>query len=577
MENLYISNATIRNWTRLNANANGRLTTRANKTNSRKVFIPSELIFEDSTYNFILELIDLVKVNKWKAEDVLYTLIKNTIYKNGLGSNKNVKKFISEYDYLETYAGLMDISIPVNEYDIFGIIYQSFQSEGEKNIKGSYYTSLKVVYDMVGDISLLDKERFLDPCCGSGAFLLSINTRNPSNLWGIDNDPIAVMLAKANLILKYKEIDFEPNIYFSDFLDSSFFENEISLPEFRYIATNPPWGSVNKSVCSQEIRSGEAFSLFFVKSFGCLSNGGKMRFLLPEAVMNVKAHKDIRNFILNSCDLKKITVYDGLFTGVLTKFVCVDVEKNGLKSEKVFVKKREKIFCIEKKVFSKSENKIFSIVDNVDIEIINKIREKGELNLKESEWALGIVTGDNKNKLHSKSFIGGEPIYTGKEIRPFLIDSPKKYILFDRSQLQQVADDYYYRASEKLVYKFISRKLVFAYDNTGSLFLNSANILIPCIDGMSVKTVMAFLNSSIFQYMYIKLFNEVKILKGNLLELPFPRLVGDQDEVISGLVDNVLNNSENAICNLDRYINSVYSLSDDELKRIRNVVDGRDD
>lgn len=89
---------------------------------------------------------------------------------------------------------------------------------------------------------------------------------------------------------------------------------------------------------------------------------------------------------------------------------------------------------------------------------------------------------------------------------------------------QQVAPDLVYRAKEKLVYKFVSKNLVFAYDNQQRLFLNSANILIPKVQNHSIKTVLAFLNSKLFQYVYHTKFNELKVLKSNLLQLPFPLL-----------------------------------------------------
>ncbi len=95
-----------------------------------------------------------------------------------------------------------------------------------------------------------------------------------------------------------------------------------------------------------------------------------------------------------------------------------------------------------------------------------------------------------------------------------------KYLRYDRNALQQVAPDAIYRAPEKLVYKFISDKLVFAYDASGSLFLNSANILVPAIPSMSAKAVMAFLNSTLFQFVYAKLFGKVRTRKENLIELP---------------------------------------------------------
>lgn len=102
------------------------------------------------------------------------------------------------------------------------------------------------------------------------------------------------------------------------------------------------------------------------------------------------------------------------------------------------------------------------------------------------------------------------------------ISDSENYINYTRENFQQVAPENIYRAKEKLVYKFISKKLIFAYDNKQRLFLNSANILIPKLENYTIKNVMTFLNSTLFQYIYTKKFNELKVLKGNLTELPFP-------------------------------------------------------
>lgn len=174
---------------------------------------------------------------------------------------------------------------------------------------------------------------------------------------------------------------------------------------------------------------------------------------------------------------------------------------------------------------------VINVLSSEDIKILEKVKSLGKYNLGQSDWALGVVTGDNKNKLKKNYSVGYEKIYTGKEILPYRLKTPTNYILYDRKQLQQVAKDEYYRAKEKLVYKFISNKLVFAYDDSGSLFLNSANILIPNIPNMSVKTVLAFLNSELYQYMYIVLFSEIKVLKGNLIELPFPQISSEMDKI----------------------------------------------
>lgn len=112
---------------------------------------------------------------------------------------------------------------------------------------------------------------------------------------------------------------------------------------------------------------------------------------------------------------------------------------------------------------------------------------------------------------------------------PYRLKPLKLFIRYNRNELQQVAKEKYYRAKEKLVYKFVSDKLVFAYDESATLVLNSANILIPRAPTMSTKTVLAFLNTELYQYLYRVLFAEIKILKGNLLQLPFPLLSEKQE------------------------------------------------
>ena len=47
---------------------------------------------------------------------------------------------------------------------------------------------------MVENLDFSNGQTFLDPCCGSGAFLLTIDNVKPSQLFGIDIDPIAVFI-----------------------------------------------------------------------------------------------------------------------------------------------------------------------------------------------------------------------------------------------------------------------------------------------------------------------------------------------------------------------------------------------
>ena len=134
---------------------------------------------------------------------------------------------------------------------------------------------------------------------------------------------------------------------------------------------------------------------------------------------------------------------------------------------------------------------------------------------------------------------------------------------------QQVAPEYKYRVPEKLIYKFISNKLIFAYDKDRSLTLNSANILLPKIEGYPIKIILAFLNSKFYQFIFIKKFNTHKVLRGDLEKLPFPVLKNENISTISLLVDKAIK-GEDIQEELDLKLMKIIGLSIQQINTIMN-------
>lgn len=574
-----VSYATLRNWKKLQADYSNKLLSRANKQNSKKRILPLEYFSNKENINFVQTLLEYIDEKKYDISSVIYSLSINLLNKYKILSKNNVYISLSEYDNIPILSELLKIDLPDDEFDILGLIYQCLLFEGTKNTLGSYYTPKKIIQNMTNELDFTNNQSLLDPCCGSGAFLLSANVKNPEQLYGIDNDPIAVLIAKINLLIKYSTVNFLPQIYCFDFLQ--FEKNNKFLficdKKFDYIVTNPPWGGkIYENDSGYVIDSKESFSHFFVKSFFMLKKHGKIRFLFPEAILNVKTHKDIRKYITENTKLVSITYYDNMFSGVTTN--CVDIEcvaDHPGNYFEFYSNSNQKTISIQS-IFE-TNNLIFNFLTTDDISIIHTIKNKGNYSLINSTWALGIVTGNNKEKLSSTQIEGMEQIYTGKEIQKYTLKQANKYLFYDRNKLQQVAKESIYRSNEKLVYKFISNELVFAYDDSKSLFLNSANILIPNIPNMSIKTVMAFLNSSLFQFLYTKLFGEIKVLKGNLEELPFPNISKKENTTITNLVDDVLNGNLLAQSEIDEYIFSLYNLTNKQISYIKRTIDGKTD
>ena len=574
-----ISDATARNWGKLNTKSDGRLTTRANKRKSKKRVLPLEYISNKNNVSFVQKTLDYIDDNRLDIMSAIFSLGISLLKRERLYEKQHVATVLSEYADISIIDELVAVNLPNDEFDILGLLYQSYLQEGKKNIIGSYYTPQKIAYNMTKNFTFSNGELFFDPCCGSGTFLLSVAAKNPNQIYGVDNDKVAVLISKINLLLKYKDVDFIPQIYCFDYLMgySVIQQHPVFEGTFDYIATNPPWGAMDGNYSNiYTITSKETFSYFFVKAYEQLKENGTIRFLFPEAILNVKVHKDIRKFILDTAGLVGITIYDDMFSGVTTKYIDIECGKGAAK-DMFYVYAGGKKRVVDIKTIYETENLIFNLLSDDDLSIVRIVKNMGKFSLQNSIWALGIVTGDNKGKLFPECLAGMEKIYTGKEIQPYVLRPAQNFILYDRANLQQVAKEEIYRSPEKLVYKFISNKLVFAYDDSSSLFLNSANILIPAIPSMSTKAIMAFLNSSLYQFLYIKLFGEVKILKGNLMELPFPEITREENDELTALVDQVLSGDNSKQEVIEDYIFSIYGLTTAQIAYVRKTVHGKAD
>jgi hypothetical protein len=479
-----------------------------------------------------------------------------------LEGNKNpsVKRFLSEYDFQKVVVK----NIPRTEFDILGSIYQYLNSKKENLEKGSFYTGGETAEDFVNDLDFGDGEVIFDPACGSGSFLFRSGAP-AEQIYGIDNDPIAIMIAKFNYFIKFPSAKY-PNLYCDDFF--VWFSNNQGK-RFDYIISNPPYGAnldLSK-IPTEHVFSGESFSYFIEIGYRMLKKGGVFRYLLPEALLNVKRHTDIRDFILKCTNLKKIKKYSKKFSGVMSDVYMVELN-HSTSHQMLFVDKVTTV--IPKDIFMDLQNHIFVHLTDQDIAIIEKVNKLEKYNLSNSLFGLGVMTGDNKTKLFKNLRPNSEHIYTGKEVGKYKLLPPKNYIIFDRNNLQQVAPDEIYRAPKKLVYKTINKYLKVAIDATGSLTSNSANIIIPQIPQLDIYTVMAFLNSTLYSYLHFKLFGGVnKIAKANLMALPFPAITVEANSVIKELTKDVIQGGSDE--HLQEYINrNVFGLTNEEIEYIKD-------
>ena len=566
----------------------------------------------DSTYNqnLIKKILELdVVQNENELRIVLANFSVQLYYQrhNILYSNNDVLlNFITEHSeddfcvLIKDLVGgqLLDASIikkiqPVlNEKVVFvpgedtlGFMYLSLQSFEKRKSLGVYYTPKKSVEELIKNLYEdepdIKSKTIYDPCCGSGIFLLSLVRRGIpcSLLWGQDIDPISVCLARINLALMQTEFSVS-DICSRISIGNTYFENPVQ--KFDIILGNPPWGSKLSEDDTIKCRSlfktatkknMESYDLFVEKSLLMLKDNGVLAFILPESVLNVSTHKITRDIIISSCSFQFIVYLGDVFPNVQCPSIILGIKLNCKKNIigcKVQTQK-EQFTILKPRIFT---NDILSLnISDEEYECLDSISNTpGTVYLKgNAKFALGIVTGNNKRFLSDRKDDNNEIVLKGCDLEKYRINQPQNYIQFKPESFQQVAPLEMYRAEEKLLYRFISKIPVFAYDDQQTLSLNSCNILIPKIEGLEIKYILAILNSSVATYFMSKKFNSVKLLRSHIEQMPIPFVSAEIQRNIIEKVDIIMNHPDKAkeiYWELEKDVLGLFDLTDEQSEKI---------
>ena len=522
--------------------------------------------------------VSVVSIHNWIKDGSLKTIdgcltqeCLDDFKRDYLNKNKLSSRANKQYKDIHNHNQLTeDIRVKINS-ELSGKEisddYEASLSESYKNKEGIYYTPQYIVEDMMRDITDVEGKTFLDPCCGSGNFIIEAIKKGfaPENVYGFDTDENAVAITKKRI----KELcGYESdNIFCEDFLRLQPIANSQQQPlsisqifrfsdsqvfKFDYIFTNPPWGKkINKkdrdkySDLFNSGNSNDTSSLFYFASLKMLKDDGMLGFLLPDAFFNIASFEDARKSLL-TLNIKRLIDYGKPFKGLMTKAMAFVGQQTTDNRQETLYKplnlSRDKsqgseleaqsisceIYNVKKHL--RSQGSFFDIpkhilnfhIDERESELIRKLFSKPHITLKDNAtWALGIITGNNNRLCQKENREGLVPIFRGKDIFRDNIAAPTLFIDANLDGCRQVADIDCYNAKEKIVYRFICNNIVCHCDAEQRYILNSANLFILNDDfPLSHSQVADLLNSDTMNWLFRSIFNTHKILRGDLEQLP---------------------------------------------------------
>ncbi len=506
-------------------------------------------------------------------------------------------------EFINTYPLLFNINyIFVENEDLLGYLYLSVSNISDRKKSGIYYTPCRVVNKLIMNLAesgMIDENiRYLDPCCGTGNFILNLPDIIPwQKIWATDLDKNAIYLCRINMLLKFPSMPLNEllgRIRCADYLMNDFRNiNAIDADGPLVILGNPPWGvnySLNEKLqlsrmfeCASPMNV-ESFALFIEKSIRLMRTGDYLSFVIPETLLRVYSHLPIRRLLNEMCSIKGCMVLGEQFSNVNCPSIIFTVQREPLNEN------TSKLRCSGAVIYpgiSKSftirnnrpfDNEFDILLDETQYRLLNKLLSTDNCTTLagNADWALGIVTGNNNKFLEKEKNKNNEIILKGLNINKFKINYKNiNYIKYNRELFQQKAPDELYRAPEKLFYKFINKNLIFAYDNKKTLSLNSANILIPKFNNLNIKYILAVLNSDIANFIYHKKFKAVKVLRSQLEVIPIKIINADEQQYFINMADKIINNNlsdkeiNNIILQINERLNSLYDLSEDEIEILK--------
>ncbi len=475
--------------------------------------------------------------------------------------------------------------------DTLGFVYISLRDINQRKQTGAYYTPEKTVTRLINNLKKsFDTEckTLCDPCCGTGNFLIGLvgNGVKVENLYGQDIDEISILITRINMFLLDNSITKEQ--LYSQFICGDTLVNTFSR-KFSVVLGNPPWGYdfskketvyLTANYITAKSKGTESYDLFIEKGLAMLEEYGCLAYVLPEAILSVNSHQQARELIIKNTAFKFVSYLGNAFSGVQCPAIILGLQ-NGYQGEtqNCKIELADKKFTIEKNRNIDSSLFSFNMSDKEYdcLYAISSVSNAKHL-ANNARFALGIVTGNNKEYITNTKTKGMEVVLKGSDIYRYAMKKTDNYIRFVPENFQQVAPTELYRAEEKLLYRFISEVPVFTYDNQQILSLNSCNILIPQIEGMNIKYILAILNSSVAAYFISKKYNSVKLLRSHIESMPIPLVSDEQQNDIIKKVDHIMNSNENISGlyeELDSTIMDIFSLSADNQQTIKKALRGK--
>lgn len=299
-----------------------------------------------------------------------------------------------------------------NTFEEKSVQYEKSLDEEYKKNNGIFYTDIELASSIIGFLDIPKDASIIDPCCGTGSFIHTLQSFGYENVYGCDFDTKTVRECRA--------LTGSENIKKMDTLgmDGETILKKLKHPKFDYVVGNPPYVPLGKDVSLNatedfvtNVKNSGAnlFVAAIYRAFELAKNDGLISFIIPKNLLHISSYKQIRNKLLKEKKLISVIELGIHFKTVRCEQIVLTFKNQYEQDNKIkyYTYKCGKISFMSEVSQDYYDDEIIVFTNNEEVPIYNK--------LKGSYEQLGEVCTEAIRRGRDKS----ENAIRGKQIRKF--------------------------------------------------------------------------------------------------------------------------------------------------------------
>lgn len=312
----------------------------------------------------------------------------------------------------------------IGSYSIESKKYENTLDISYKKGNGIYYTGMELSSKIIEFLKIPNDASILDPCCGTGNFIVAAEYLGYMNVYGADIDANAISLCKRKNGIK--------NITVIDTLSNNgkdILKKLKLLSPVDYVIGNPPYAPIAKDITidtsdylflrNVKDSGSNLFIAAIYRAFELTKPEGVISYIIPKNFLHVSSYSILRRFILNEKTILSIIDIGSYFKSVRGEQIIITIKNQHIENNSINIYQYKNNQFIKQldvpQDFFKNEILLFS--NETDFSIYKKLESTYK---KFDDICTGYV-GRGRSK--SQSAI------TGKDIQKFSFKNapvPKK-------------------------------------------------------------------------------------------------------------------------------------------------------